>query len=243
MIATTPTPPTIRPTLDSASMTRKKPPVMLVERLQDLVLGDDGEVVLLRRLEPALGAQRRDDLVLRLHDGRALGRHHGDVHPALPVVRHLGEGGMRDGRGAAGRRRRRASGLGVHADHLEGLAEDLDALADRVEPGEERLGQLVVDDRDVGARRVLRASVKFRPGQDLAARSPAPSWRANPAMSTLLRFTSLVAHRPARCPRRRRRRWIGRAAAGSARLPPTVSHGFRRQGDSSSEPSEMLRPP
>jgi hypothetical protein len=43
----------------------------------------------------------------------------------------------------------------VHAHHLERHAEDLDALADRIEAREERFGQLVVDDHDVARRGIL----------------------------------------------------------------------------------------
>ena len=51
---------------------------------------------------------------------------------------------------------------------VERHAEDLDPLADRVQPGEERLRQLVVDDRDARAGRVLDRR-EVPPGEDVAA--------------------------------------------------------------------------
>ena len=60
MIATTPTPPTIRPTLDSAIMAMKKPGCDAVEGVQQLVLRDHREVVVGARPEPRgpCGARR-----------------------------------------------------------------------------------------------------------------------------------------------------------------------------------------
>ena len=59
MIATTPTPPTISPTLESAIIAMKKPGGDLVERVQHPVLGDQREVVLLARPEAARGCGAR----------------------------------------------------------------------------------------------------------------------------------------------------------------------------------------
>ena len=53
MIATTPTPPTMRPTLESAIITTKKPAVTLLNVSSTSILGDDREIVRLARLESA----------------------------------------------------------------------------------------------------------------------------------------------------------------------------------------------
>src|SRR5881409_567403 len=107
MIATTPTPPTIKPMLDKTIMARKTIPVtwfqvsstfsiVTQDKLLDtwnqvtgmvflamIVLSDDGEGVLLPRLELAHRAERRDHLVHRglLRDARR--RRHGQAHPTL----------------------------------------------------------------------------------------------------------------------------------------------------------------
>ena len=95
MMATTPTPPTMSPTPDSATMTAKKPAVMLLKESRILSCDSDRKVVLLHRLEAALGAQGGDHFLLGLVARGGGGREHREVHPALPVVRHLHEGRVR----------------------------------------------------------------------------------------------------------------------------------------------------
>ena len=139
MIATTPTPPTISATLDSAIITMKKPAVILLNASSTRSWVTMAKLFGSPGLEAARAPHRGGDLVLGLERRGRVGRHHGDLHPAALVVGHLDEDGVRDGQprlvGVAEERRR----LGVEADHLERLAEDLDRLADRVAAGKERL--------------------------------------------------------------------------------------------------------
>jgi len=65
--------------------------------------------------------------------------------------------------------------LHVNADHIERLAEHLDALADRIHAaGEETFGQLVVDHRHMGTCRVLGGG-EVPPLHDLATRHQYPA--------------------------------------------------------------------
>ena len=83
MIATTPTPPTMSPTLESAIITTKKPAVILLNASSTRSWVTTAKLFVLGRAEAAAAAERRGHLVLGLRHRGGLGRDHRDLHPAL----------------------------------------------------------------------------------------------------------------------------------------------------------------
>ena len=72
--AITPMPPTSSATADSVIITRKKTPRELVERVEDLVLRDQVEVVVIRRVQSPRLAQRDRHRLLRVRHRDARSR-------------------------------------------------------------------------------------------------------------------------------------------------------------------------
>ena len=174
MMATTPTPPTMSPTPDSASITRKKPLVILFQVSRIL------SWLTRAKLLSCAGLRLRDDriaggdLVHRLiHRGPGLGAH-GDLHPALPVIADLDEGRMGNGDGGRVVVAEEALRLGVQPHHFERLSRDLDPLADRVAAGKSCSASLLLITRDPCARRFfeIRVVTSLRDGS---------SYRTDPA--------------------------------------------------------------
>jgi hypothetical protein len=141
-----------------------------------------------------LGAERGDDLILRLDRGRRLGRNDGDLHPTLLVVRNLHKARVRDREPGLIRVAEEGRRFGVQADHLEGHPENLDLLADRVATRKQGFGQFVVDDGHPGAGRFLDWS-EVATGQDGSSVHQNPA-RAHPSDRHALEIDALEPNRP-----------------------------------------------
>src|SRR5882672_1043066 len=140
----------------------------LVPGVEQLVLGHDGEIVLLSRLQPPEGAQCRDHLVHGLLLGVAGRRRDREPHHALEVRHVLDERAVRnpdERRGAAAEQARRRR---VDPDHGERHPGDVDRLVDRVAAAEQLVLELPVDDGHRAAREVLE-SREGASGIDIAA--------------------------------------------------------------------------
>ncbi len=193
MIATTPTPPTMSPTLDSVIMAMKKPLVIWLNGVEHPVLGHEGEVVVVARLEST--AARRAAVtwswvcttVASSVGITAISIQPGSYSATLrKVVCGIAS------RGSSALQKSDAASACTPITS-KGTPKILIFLPMRIEAGEQGLGQLVVDDRHVDRGRVLDLG-EVAPREDVAAVHLDPG-RTEAGDGHALQVHSLVGNR------------------------------------------------